>query len=812
MEPFGTSSSTISSMISSIVLGNPGWSVGVAVILTLFLLLLAAGTLRLPVPPRWKWGLFLLKATAVILLGLCLLEPMQTRRHSKPGENIFVLLADQSASLQVKSATDESASRGDAYKALLTDPASTWIPRLSQDFDVRRYRFGASIENLENFQSLTFNDSSSQLANAIDSLHQRFRGQALAGVFLFTDGNSTDELESVKSEGVRFFPVIPDHVHDLPDIAIDSVSVTQTNFEDAPVTVKAKLSTTGFASEKLPEALTVTLTQHGADTPTKETRTVHRTVHKTGQTNGNGELVATFQVRPPVPGVLFYQLSVASGKSPPVEGAGSPSGFDATDKNNQQLIAVNRDPHVSRILYVGGRPNWEHKFLGRALSEDPQLHLVSLVRIAKKEAKFDFRGRVGESSNPLFRGFKDGSDEETDDYSQPVLVRVNTRDAKELSDGFPKTKAELYQYDALIIDDTEAAFFTRDQLALVERFVSERGGGLLMLGGRDTYQHGKWDHTPVADALPVYLGRRVTPLSGKLKWSLTRDGWLEPWTRSRDQEESEKQRLAVAPPLQILTGTSDIKPGARILASVQNEEGATAPSLVVQTYGQGRVGALLIGDLWKWSLQSPDPKQDDAGKFWRQLSRWLTGDVPQRLSVSLEKTEMEGLPANTLLIKLRDQEFQPRDGDRVLVTVKQPDGNEIKLDAQPSLNAPGTYEAVYVSRQPGSYIATVEASVAANEPQAEPLTTQIGWTSDPAATEFRKTSFNLPALESLAKNSGGEVVRFSDLERLTKDLPSRELAVMETETIPLWHRPWIILIAVSLLALEWGLRRWKGLA
>lgn len=775
--------------IGSIVLGNPTWAGWVIAGGIFFLLILTFATIRSPISPRWKWGLFALKVVAVTLLAVCLLDPQLTQRHVRSGENIFVLLADQSASLEMRRSAQSDESRGSFYKSLLTDPESVWMRRMSQDFDVRRYNFGSAVGSVENFQSLTFDDPASRLASALRTIQTRYHGQPLAGIFLFTDGNSTDAIEEMPPAGVPIFPVIPDETPESFDLSIDSVSVSQSNFEDAPVTIQGRFTSTGGR----PEKIHVQLQEHGDSGSTIYEQSV--------PVRANGDLSARFQVRPSRPGVLFYELSVTP------EFQQTSDNTEATLRNNGQLISVNRDPRISRILYVGGRPNWEHKFLGRALADEQQLSLVSLVRLARKEARFDFRGRVGERNNSLFRGFNEREDE-TDDYSQPVLVRLNTRDAAELSDGFPKTKLDLYQYDALIIDDTEAAFFTRDQQSLIERFVSERGGGLLMLGGRDTYRQGKWEHTPVADLLPVYLSRLAEPLSGKLKWSLTRDGWLESWTRSRETEQAEKARLNDAPPLTILTSSSDIKPGARILATVEDEQGKNAPSLVVQNFGEGRTAALLVGDLWRWSLQEKSPEADDAGKFWRQLTRWLIGDVPGRIVVTARPTDFGGLPATTICVRLRDKEYQPRDGDRVLVTVRQPDGTEVKLDAQPSLSAAGTYEAVHVSRQAGAYIASVSTA----DTEADPLSASVGWASDPAIDEFRHANVNVQNLKKLADESRGALVRESELVRFVADLPFREMPVMETESIPLWHRPWILLAALTLLSLEWGLRRRRGLA
>ena len=113
-----------------------------------------------------------------------------------------------------------------------------------------------------------------------------------------------------------------------------------------------------------------------------------------------------------------------------------------------------------------------------------------------------------QSTSPLFDGF-DHPDAETAERSdQPVLIRLGKKlDGVELRDGFPKTADELYRYHAIMLDDLEAGFFTPDQLALLRNFVSQRGGGLLMLGGPDSFASGKYDRTPVGELLPVYLNR-----------------------------------------------------------------------------------------------------------------------------------------------------------------------------------------------------------------------------------------------------------------------------------------------------------------
>ena len=68
---------------------------------------------------------------------------------------------------------------------------------------------------------------------------------------------------------------------------------------------------------------------------------------------------------------------------------------EATLANNRQMIVVDRGQEPFRVLYVSGRPNWEYKFLNRAIQEDPQVQMVALIRVARREPKFEFKGRAG---------------------------------------------------------------------------------------------------------------------------------------------------------------------------------------------------------------------------------------------------------------------------------------------------------------------------------------------------------------------------------------------------------------------------------
>jgi hypothetical protein len=302
------------------------------------------------------------------------------------------------------------------------------------------------------------------------------------------------------------------------------------------------------------------------------------------------------------------------------------------------------------------------------------------------------------------------------------------------------------------------------------------------------------------------------PLDSKYRLALTREGWLEPWVRLRSEEIDDRKRLAGMPAFRTLNGVRGIKPGATVLARVE-VEGASdpLPALVEQRYGQGRVGAMLIGDLWRWSIRRQDEKQpDDLAKAWRQTVRWLVGEVPRRVEADVTTARDSGDPDGTvrLGVRVRDPAYAPLDNAAVSVEVTGPDGKPVQLTAEASDRKAGLYEASYVPRLPGAY----RAQVTATAPDGSDVgRVQTGWTSDPAAEEFRDLRSNRALLDRLARATGGQAVASSDLDDFVKTLSTRHAEITEPYVRPVWHQPWVFLLAILCLTAEWGIRRTRGL-
>ncbi|MBU6398741.1 MAG: hypothetical protein KGS61_00350 [Verrucomicrobia bacterium] len=800
-------------MFAALLISGRDWLWPACIFLALAVGVLAWSYRRARANAWWRGLCLSLKLLGLLLLAACLLEPLWSSQRARPGANLLVLLADNSQSMQVRD-PGAAQTRGEFLRGLLTGEAARWVGPLEETFQLRRYYFDARLQAARDFSELTFGGRASGIGAALRDMADRYRGQPLAGILLFTDGNATDlAAGKLQTAGLPpVYPVVIGRADAIRDIALQQVHVDQTAFEDAPVNVRADVVANGYAGRGIVAQL--------FDTAGRKLQEQSQRAPRGGQ-----PLVFRFQLKPDRPGLSFYRLRVSAADE--LDQFEQPQkSAEATLINNSRLVAVDRGRGPHRILYVAGRPTWEFKFLNRALEGDDQVQLVALLRIANREPKFVFRGRPGESSNPLFRGFGNQSPEEVERYDQPVLERLQTRDASELAGGFPKTAEELYAYQAVVLDHLDAGFFTADQMTLVQKFVSERGGGFLMLGGAESFREGDYDRTPIGDLLPVYLDHVPSvSVSTNLRFALTREGWLQPWARLRQTEAEERQRLEQMPAFMVLNHVRDVKPGASTIATVRDERGHDYPALVVQRFGNGRVGALMLGDLWRWGFHD-EAMHRDLAKAWRQLFRWLVTDVPSRADLQAERNSEDPNQAVSLEVRVRDKKFQPLDNASVALTVEAvpdrsgstnavPGGavgastNAVRLIAEPSSSEPGLYQASYIPRETGGYVAQ---AIVTDADGAEVGRAQAGWTADPAAEEFRSLTPNRAFLERIARQTGGRLVEADGLEAFAASLPNRRAPITESWSVPLWHQPGVFLLALGCFIAEWGLRRAKGLA
>ncbi len=111
----------------------------------------------------------------------------------------------------------------------------------------------------------------------------------------------------------------------------------------------------------------------------------------------------------------------------------------------------------------------------------------------------------------------------------------------------PSRLEALLPYDALILSNVAASKLTEAGMAMIRSYVRDYGGGLLMLGGEESFGLGGYHNTPVEEALPVTMEVRrkleIPPLA--MVFALDRSGSMEHQAGRLPKIELAKQAAAL---------------------------------------------------------------------------------------------------------------------------------------------------------------------------------------------------------------------------------------------------------------------------
>jgi uncharacterized membrane protein len=448
-----------------------------------------------------------------------------------------------------------------------------------------------------------------------------------------------------------------------------------------------------------------------------------------------------------------------------------PLAEEANKRNNAVERIVDVRDRKPRILYFEGEPRWEMKFIRRAAEEDGQLDLASIVRTTENR-----------------------------------FYRQGIRSPQELERGFPASVDELFAFQALILGNVEAGYFSPAQQTLIREFADRRGGGVLFLGGRAALSDGGWHRSPLAEILPVGLpdkkgAFRREPATAEL----TRAGAESLITRIEEDPEKNLARWKALPYLADYQETGAPKPGATVLVEAVPGVRLRHPLLVTQNYGRGRVALLATGGTWRWQM-AQDARDQSHETFWQQLLRWLSGQVEERVTLLTSRQTYEGGEAVRIRAEVRDHNYLPSTSAVVSANVLGPGGVSDTLELAPSRTEAGVFEAEWRAPRPGSYLAEAVAREGMEELGRDTVT----FRREDGAQEFFRTEQNRELLERLAQQTGGRYYRPSDAGGLAREIELSEAGITVRETRPVWNAPAAFLLLAGLKAAEWLVRRRWG--
>ena len=733
--------------------------------------------------PTLSKALIGVRALALTLVLFLLLGPALVARKLESGTHFVPVLFDDSRSMTVP----ENGRETRAERFVQVYQGSDFERVLTQSHQVARFRFGGTTARVNEVGDLAFDQGRTDIVGAVRGVLKQMSGAAVSAVVVFSDGvqQSAAPVQITDLPGdVPVFTVGIGRDDLWRDLALADVSVSRVRSDEVAVT--ARVVAEGLGGEDV-----VVDVLDGKRVVASSPLSI---------VGAEEENYVRLNFDPQRDGWVSHRVQVRLADTTGV------ASKDRIAANNARDILVDNRERVFRILYFSGRPNWEGKFLRRALDGAPQLVLSSLVRISGAERKFVFRGRDATMANPLFEGFDDQA-LNAPRYDEAVFIRIGVSES-ELAAGYPSDVSALFRYHVVIWGDIERDFFSLAQLNLTREFVSKRGGSFLMLGGPRAYSEGGWAHSTIEPMLPVVLGPAGDYDDVAFRAVPTIEGVLSGvWSLSEDVEVNAGQWANLAA-LYGVNAFASVRAGATVMATVDAGSEAVdgQPLFAWQRYGEGLSAALGTGETWQWQMMQ---HVEDAAheRFWRQLARLLAMRVPEPVTMVDSGEDVVVGDVRDLKFVVRDSLFEPREGLSVDVQVEIPNGGTIRLPISESIAEVGAYSAIFEATEAGLHRVRLTARDADG---ADVGQLDAAVLARPDHLEFLSARYNPDFLQRLSAHTGGKFVALDALDELAEQIPYTDQAHARLDRFPLWHFPPFYILLVLLLCVEWYLRRKRG--
>ena len=431
--------------------------------------------------------------------------------------------------------------------------------------------------------------------------------------------------------------------------------------------------------------------------------------------------------------------------------------------NNERSIFLRSVGEKVRVLLAEGQPHWDTKFLVQSLKRDPHVDLTAVYRLNATR--------------------------------HVAVLSAGGEETRVEKDLFPRSSDAMNAFDIIILGRGAESFFDDGTEQLLTDFAARRGGSLVFSRGKP--YGGRFQ--ALAKLEPLAWGEGVTPAVRLRVTEAGRDNPVFDLGASGSLDDL-MDRL---PALDQASVTLGEKPLAVVLAESPGPEGPAL--LAYQRYGQGKVLCLNAAGLWRWSFRETGQDESEIAyqRFWISLLQWLLSSsqfLPGAdVALTSERRYYNSEQPIRLLVAARNIDraiYQPKisitGGGKTVEVQPRPRGELFVAEAGPF--------------QPGTYRLTLRNNVGRPAELTQDVEVVTG------SIEMREISADPDLMGRLAQASGGAVVSAADIARMGEVVrrweASRQLAHRQQSV---WDRWWVLGGLLSLLGLEWWLRRKEGL-
>ncbi len=729
-----------------------------------------------PISRKVQLILLTMRIALIALIACWALRPVMLHTHSEDIRSILLIGVDTSASMQQKDMPNYSTGKLDPEGPIDRETATgraLWaeknsLDEMTQTSDLQCFTFAAFSSPARQYnqedsfwQELIADSSVPKNATAIgDSLQSAFdffaaKGEDITDVILFSDGCNN---LSVNVSPEKFASRLAHRKVAVHTVCLGAHKASAGIQALSVADIGAEQNVRAFSRmdiEPTIEAIglrgrIVRLTCRFG------TEIIHQQSRKVKSSSEN--LSFKFSHMPLKAG--FHKLSVS------VEVVGQAISNLAGKRSDEMLVHVS-DREI-RILYVEGKFRYETKYIARALasSERFSVHNYLVLR-------------------PLQRDRQTSLGENLEDW---------------------------LRYHAIIFGDVSADIFSRKQLEIIKKLVSQYGKGFCMIGGAKSFGDGGWGKTPLADIMPVSLARSTGQINQPVQPLPTSDGEKSALMNISPNKTSPAE---LWPTLDAMAGANrlaGLKPAATVLAKTQRDE----PMIVVQQYGKGRSLAIAFDTTWRWAL-SPNVKaaqgREIQQRFWRQVGLYLA-DPRGNVWIQTNRTTYDtkalnrGVQEIIVTAGVENAQGKPLEDAKYKVTLTDPKGKTQPVSMQRQGRILKT--SLPPAKTGGIHSLRIVADIDGRKVSADQKF-EVIWRD----LETAEVLADFQQLSRIAVAGNGQCTQLSDLhdllEQLKKDAQPKQRDVTEVEDI-LGEFRWPIFVAMMLLLCgAWMLRKKKGL-
>lgn len=592
--------------------------------------------------------------------------------------------------------------------------------------------------------TLVATGTESRVGDAIHSVLEQERGSPLAGIVVMTDGRSNAGLDPLTTISEATVQGVPIHTVGLGtarnpiNVRVLDVETPKRVFPGDRFRLNALVQASGLEGKQISLQLR---RRPGNQQSAAMTIDEERTITLSGD---DAITSVIFDIVPREVGTWTYEVR----SLPPTQDA------NPTDNSLEREVRV-VEPKAT-VLVIAGGPTREYQFVRNLLFRDPtmQSHV----------------------------------------YLQTSGAGVS-QEAKKLLTEFPRTRAEMSQYDCVIAFDAAWMDLDKEQIETLEKWIGEQAGGLVMIAG--SVATPKWagaagNGNPKADTIrnlaPVVLNSRGARLVSIGRFEsetaypllLSNDALQTDFLQIGKTIDESKKVWDDFAGVYSYYACYEPKPGATPLAMFSDPttsmNGAFPIFLATQFYGSGRVAFQGSGEMWRLR----DLGEEYFDTYYTKLVRWagqgrLLRDSDRGMLL-LDKEQ--AIVGEQIMVRavLRDAQFQPLVITDVSAKLIDPSGRTTTLPLAPipDPSQPGVYIGQFFAKATGNY--TVQLPVGGLSDQV--LLTQQVVVRVPAV-EIQRPQRNDPVLTEIANRTGGRYwigidTLLGDGVSATSNQPTRE--------------------------------------